>query len=39
MTNTSTVYRTLPNEEIQQAYDQLAPDYDRMTGIPPEKWT
>jgi ubiquinone/menaquinone biosynthesis C-methylase UbiE len=33
MTNTSTVYRTLPNEEIQQAYDQLAPDYDRMTFI------
>jgi ubiquinone/menaquinone biosynthesis C-methylase UbiE len=33
MTNTTTVYRTMPNEEIQQAYDQLAPDYDRMAFI------
>jgi ubiquinone/menaquinone biosynthesis C-methylase UbiE len=31
--NTPVVYRTMPNEEIQQAYNQLAPDYDRMTFV------
>lgn len=33
MINAPTIYRTMPNEEIQQAYDQLAPDYDRMTFV------
>jgi ubiquinone/menaquinone biosynthesis C-methylase UbiE len=31
--DTPTIYRTMPNEEIRQAYDQLAPDYDRMTFV------
>lgn len=31
--NTTFVYRTMPNDEIRQAYDQLAPDYDRMTWV------
>lgn len=31
--NTSTAYRTMPHTEIRQAYDQLAPDYDRMTFV------
>lgn len=29
----SIVYRNMTQEEIQQAYDQLAPDYDRMTFV------
>jgi ubiquinone/menaquinone biosynthesis C-methylase UbiE len=33
MMDTSIVYRTMPNEEIRRAYDQLAPDYDRMTFV------
>lgn len=31
--STSIVYRKMTGEEIQQAYDQLAPDYDRMTFV------
>lgn len=31
--NTSIVYWNMTQEEIQQAYDQLAPDYDRMTFV------
>lgn len=30
MTNTPAVYRTLPNEEIRQRYDEIAPNYDRL---------
>jgi ubiquinone/menaquinone biosynthesis C-methylase UbiE len=31
--STSFDYRTLPAEEIQRAYDRLAPDYSRMTFV------